>query len=205
MTNITKQCSRCQVVKPLLDYYSNPSCKDGYMTYCKVCLNKSRKVFRHPPDPSISKKTCRRCRKNKPVSEFSKHDRKKDGYSIYCKVCVNTHFHGGTLSQRFIQWKGQAKFRQIPFSLSFEDIQNLPRICHYTGVPLTLEKNQYNTISLDRLDSGKGYFPSNVVLCCEFVNRMKGEFSPEQLKTACRMILEYAETGTPAKVSVFSI
>lgn len=49
--------------------------------------------------------------------------------------------------------------------------------CHYTGVPMLLmtdRKNDPLVMSLDRVDSSKGYVEGNVVLCCYGINCLKG-------------------------------
>jgi len=60
-----------------------------------------------------------------------------------------------TYKRRFYHWGKSAERRNIPFTLTIEYIESLPLICHYTGVPLTLEHKKENTISLERIDSDK--------------------------------------------------
>lgn len=48
--------------------------------------------------------------------------------------------------------------------------------CYYTGLPMVQERSDVtNAVSLDRLDSSKGYVPGNVVLCRSIVNIMKND------------------------------
>lgn len=94
------------------------------------------------------------------------------------------------LKSRFIRWQRGAGQRDIPFDLTLEQLESMPLICYYTGETLTLEGNKWNTISLDRLDSSKGYTKDNVVYCCVFVNLMKHELSYDQLIDTCKSILD---------------
>lgn len=42
----TKRCSRCQVVKPVSDFYKNKQWTDGYHPYCKKCVLAYQKAAR---------------------------------------------------------------------------------------------------------------------------------------------------------------
>jgi hypothetical protein len=84
-----------------------------------------------------------------------------------------------------------AKYRGIRFELTIEDLERLPLICHYTGMPLTMEPNSYYTVSLDRVDSSRGYTKDNVVFCCGFINRMKQELTVEQFIMACKAVVRF--------------
>jgi len=79
------------------------------------------------------------------------------------------------------------------FALTKQDVEQIPLICHYTGKPLTLEANHFNTISIERLDSSKGYTKENVVFCCETINRMKQELSYDDFIETCHTIYTYAK------------
>ena len=57
----------------------------------------------------------------------------------------------------------------------------------YTHRPLSLESfdgqpHHPDRLSLDRIDSSKGYAPGNVCLCALWVNRAKGAMTPDQLR-----------------------
>ncbi|WP_216568673.1 hypothetical protein, partial [Pseudomonas aeruginosa] len=44
LINGEKPCSKCKTLKPLSDYYSNPSKKDGHCSECKACENARRRA-----------------------------------------------------------------------------------------------------------------------------------------------------------------
>lgn len=81
------------------------------------------------------------------------------------------------LGRRFTDWRHSAKKRDISWELSFEQILELFKksdgLCFYSKVPLKLNSGHRETISLDRIDSSKGYTIDNVVFCSTLVNRMK--------------------------------
>jgi hypothetical protein len=65
--------------------------------------------------------------------------------------------------------------------------------CAYSAIPLTLDINCYNTVSLDRIDSGKDYLRENVQLVCTAVNKMKQEYSEELFLHLCRSIVHNSQ------------
>ncbi|WP_034053767.1 hypothetical protein [Pseudomonas aeruginosa] len=44
LINGEKPCSKCKTLKPLSEYYSNPSKKDGHCSECKACENARRRA-----------------------------------------------------------------------------------------------------------------------------------------------------------------
>lgn len=72
-----------------------------------------------------------------------------------------------------------AKTRGIEFKLTFTSMRNIlkARKCYYTGITLTKPENEGalkgSDLTIDRIDSTKGYIPGNVVACCHAANQMK--------------------------------
>jgi hypothetical protein len=56
--------------------------------------------------------------------------------------------------------------------------------CAITGVMMCHVFGKPNTISIDRIDSAKGYTPDNVHLVCQWVNLAKSKYSLEVFKRA---------------------
>lgn len=94
-----------------------------------------------------------------------------------------------SLKGKLTAWKFSAKVREIPWSLSLGDLEQLPQQCFYTATPLTFKPNKFETISLDRVDSSKGYEPGNVVFCCDIINKMKQESTIEEFFHLCELVL----------------
>ena len=65
--------------------------------------------------------------------------------------------------------------------------------CALTGIPMTVtERGRTNTnISLDRIDSNKGYTKDNVHLICSAVNFMKSNLSLDEFIMYCQSIIDY--------------
>lgn len=54
--------------------------------------------------------------------------------------------------------------------------------CAITGLPLLHEQNSLYSVSIDRIDSSKGYVPGNVQLVCKFVNLGKSVHSNDEVR-----------------------
>jgi len=68
-------------------------------------------------------------------------------------------------------------------------------LCAYTKQPMTLFQNNdgvpiKTNVSIDRIDSSKGYTFDNIILCRTEVNISKGEWSRNDYLMNCRMALE---------------
>lgn len=146
------------------------------------------------------KKTCFKCKEAKEVSCFFKHKLTPDGLHSWCKTCcteannlsrakLNSTIQGR--AKVFLQnaRKSAAK-RQQEFSLTLEDVvacwDEQEGICAYSGRQMTLAAGELNTVSIERIDSSKGYFPDNTVLVCQAINRMKSDFLLEDFYSLCK-------------------
>ena len=139
---------------------------------------------------------CAKCGVSKPSKDFCLDKRHRNGHYSFCRKCHNKYRDYTSFPARFSYWKKNAKKKGWEFDLNLQDIQSLPFVCHYTGKELTTNPNHQNTVSLDRVDSNKGYTKDNVVLCCEIVNRMKQELSCKDFFSYCRLIIHIAD-NTP--------
>ncbi len=52
--------------------------------------------------------------------------------------------------------------------------------CAIMKIPMTHEFNNLRSISVDRIDSSRGYIPGNVQLVCQFINTAKKDHSNEE-------------------------
>lgn len=148
-------------------------------------------------------KTCRVCGETKTVDNFHKCKTGKFGVRAICKHCmvektreyntrirpsskrrIKKEFISDVLDRYFAKMHSAAKYRSKEFSISIEDIFDLWRNqegrCAYTKLPLLATANQFNTVSLDRIDSSKGYIVGNIQLVCAAINKMKQDY-PEDV------------------------
>lgn len=175
-----KKCSKCKDDLPLEMFRVKSNGKLN--CYCKVCQPKLYHDWRVKNLDEVKKREKLRREKNK--TRISERNKK------YLKTWINK------LKSRFTVWKNNARKRNISFDLTLEQIESMPLICHYTGNPLVTECNKQNTVSLDRIDSSKGYTLTNVVFCCVYINLMKHTLSYEQFINACNLVSKYNQSSS---------
>jgi hypothetical protein len=164
-------------------------------------------------------KTCRKCGEIKSVLSFNKDKTKKFGIGGECKPCASktaheyyaknsTHIkkrvskysesylpkqHRDVIS-RLKNLCTKAKNRTKEFNLIDLDLLDLwdkqDGRCAYTKLPLLATANQFNTVSLDRVDSSKGYVVGNIQLVCSAINKMKQEYTEEMFLLFCLLVTQ---------------
>lgn len=164
-------------------------------------------------------KTCIKCNATKVVSEFHKDKTKKFGVKGTCKICAKeisykyylknsegirkrtsvyaksyTPKFSRDIDSRLKNLCTKAKGRTKEFNLIDIDLLNLwdkqDGRCAYTKLPLLATANQFNTVSLDRVDSSKGYVVGNIQLVCAAINKMKQEYSEEMFVLFCLLVTQ---------------
>lgn len=82
--------------------------------------------------------------------------------------------------------KSRAKKAGIEFTLSRLDISemSIPLTCPVLGIPLRMERGERsnNSLSIDRIDSKRGYTPDNVVFVSWRVNKLKNDSTLEEMR-----------------------
>ena len=65
--------------------------------------------------------------------------------------------------------------------------------CFYSGRPLAIEMRtkSLDSLSIDRVDSSKGYTPDNIVLCCSIINIMKLDTPTNEFIKICQDIVNH--------------
>lgn len=117
----------------------------------------------------------------------------------YSKQLNNNHIY--ILSHYFKVIKANAIKRNIEFSITINDLQNLftqqNEKCSITGLKLILPKtctefnNRIFTASLDRIDSNKNYTLDNIQWVHKIINRSKFNFNENYYKYLCSLVTHY--------------
>ena len=141
-------------------------------------------------DKGFSK--CGTCEKIKALTEF--YENKKN----ICKECmkhassnkrskmsVNTSL-STILSNRYSGAKTRAIRYNMEFDLTVDTLKEIYEkqngVCFYTKEKLEFCSHNKNTLSIDRINSDKGYTLDNIVLCGALVNNMKNSLSINEFK-----------------------
>lgn len=56
---------------------------------------------------------------------------------------------------------------------------------------MTTAANEYNSVSVERIDNNVGYTAKNTILVCNIVNRMKSDIPGETFFEACRDVVKH--------------
>jgi hypothetical protein len=150
-------------------------------------------------------KTCFCCKEGKPFELFFRHNQTSDGYHSWCKTCceagnkksrakLNSTIEGRAGVFLRNAKNGAAK-RKHPFALVVSDIVECwslqKGVCAYSGRDMTLEAGHLNTVSIERIDSNKGYIPQNTILVCQAINRMKSDFGYDDFYALCKDVAQF--------------
>lgn len=138
-------------------------------------------------------KACRNCGETKDISQFHL-DRQCGGYKLDCNVCRNKLLNEKrattrTWSERIRTTKYRAKKKGREFDLTDTFLESLwnsqQGLCFYTGQPMLDQfgtgASKSDSVSIDRVDSKRGYTQDNVVLCCNRANMLKSDMTVDEL------------------------
>ncbi len=82
--------------------------------------------------------------------------------------------------------KSSAKKRNIEFTLTMVDMYELsfPLVCPIIGIPIYFNRGKAtdDSISIDRIESDKGYSIDNIIVISNRANRIKNNGTPEELE-----------------------
>ncbi len=165
-----RKCSSCRETKELnLENFIRRNTENGWRGRCRICYNKN-------------------IRKNQELNNTEKARYKK--YRLNAKATKPFYY-------LFSSCKGNAKKVNREFNITITDLENLwskqNGICYYTNQPMSYELGYKNSVSVDRINSSKGYIIGNIALCKKQVNIMKNDATLEELFNFCESILNNKE------------
>lgn len=194
----SKICIKCKEEKPIEDFSLLKNSPDGFEYKCRKCVSEYGLEYRKRR-PEIYERAKQRHKDF--MKEYTKIAWQRDKLNPKRLKQRKDHMDKWrtTLKGRFVCWRKSAKKRGIEWSLSFEDIENIPLICFYTGEVLSLESHLHNTLSLDRIDNNICYTKDNVVFCGKLVNNMKNTQTKEKFIHMCRLVAKNFEDGVADK------
>ena len=135
----------------------------------------------------------------------------KIGTSKRCKKCFSKKYRTLT-GQIDVSWCLEAKYKKLKeaamrrkkvsnleFTITLKDIKELyynNSKCVLSGIDLTWDVtktiNEQN-LSIDRIDSNKGYTKDNIQLVDKRINMMKGVLSDEEFIKLCNLVTSYSK------------
>jgi len=208
----TKICNTCSETKDFSYFSKSKAGRNGYCNTCKECRSKERKALNYSP-LTEGTKCCMDCKEELNVSEFYRDKSNSTGLQTYCKKCSVQHTKkwastlDGYSKKLFsdIMHNCAKRSKKLDILINVSDIKDLYNkqggICALSGLKMTfdtyMEKgnqhiiNKYN-MSVDRIDSNKGYTKDNIQLVCAIINRMKTDLEDKEFINLCETIVKHA-------------
>lgn len=166
---ITQKCSKCEEEKKLTEefWYRNRKSKSGFKNICKKCSAIDKKEYGK--------------------SEAGQKSLKKRIQKVKQKKSLSIRYQ--LLNVVFGKCQTRAKKNNLEFTITKNFISQMLDdqgfCCAKSGKVFKpiIKNEKYNKnpdgISIDRIDSTKGYIPDNVRLVTWFINESKNEYSDE--------------------------
>jgi hypothetical protein len=153
-------------------------------------------------------KLCARCLAVKKLDQFSPDKKVSDGHGSYCKPCNvswTKEYRAKSPAHRLVMSlntsRQTAARKGLPHELTISDLVKMwndqDGRCAYTGVQMKYDgAGSPESVSLDRVDSSKGYTKDNVVLCGVLINRMKNDQPVEAFLRWCELAVSHHKAGS---------
>lgn len=155
--------------------------------------------------PETGEKICFGCKEKKKILNFYKSNKTEDGFDTYCKNCtlkIQQEYYinkyqsfEGRINEFLKNSKNNSKKRGQIFNINEKDLldkwNSQKRKCYYSGLEMTTLPNNDLSVSIDRIDSEKGYTRRNIVFTTSIVNRMKNKFDSNVFLILCKAIANY--------------
>lgn len=94
-SSVSKQCSKCNISKPITDFNKDKRRQDGLHCQCRQCIHSKDNAIGVSPD---MQKSCIKCKIKKPLRYFFRNKRCKYGVDAKCRDCVNQINHNDDLT-----------------------------------------------------------------------------------------------------------
>ena len=174
-----KHCYKCKEYKnPVRDFCSDATRRDGRNATCRKCA---------------SVKTS----KTDYYKKYHRHQAKNIERQIIQRMKPKVRLAG-----LICQAKKRAKQKKLDFDIDIQWALGQYKIqqgkCLLTGIPFVLEsfpelkrkRNNPYSVSIDRIDSDKGYTKTNCRLVCVIVNYGLNRFGDAAFEYACRKFIK---------------
>jgi len=216
-------CTKCNLDKPITEFYKHSIRRDGHIRYRPYCVQCRRKGPRNNwAKPAyffmIEKgvQKCTTCKEEKELTDFYSNGCYFDGIKKYrskCKSCIlkklainNDKIYKTRCEKRSSSYKNfitgilnhaNKRKQNLGFNIDIGFLLNLYESqegkCAISGEEMTYlagAGRRCTNISIDRIDSSKGYTRDNVQFVCDIVNVMKQQLTKSELLFWCNKIVK---------------
>lgn len=158
-----KFCAACKIEKPLEDFHNSSKSKTGKQSNCKDCNRIRSNIWRSE-------------NKSKAAVSMGRYRQTLEG-------CIRERFHNAA---------HRAREKNYEFTITIPLLINLYNeqkgLCALSGYQLNFLSGSPFKMSLDRIDSKKGYTFDNVQWVTWQVNNLKSNLDESDLIDLCRAI-----------------
>jgi hypothetical protein len=201
------KCIGCGLIKPASEFGKTRGRKCGLKGRCKPCekIDIRRRLSGVVRVTIDTEKKCRDCGEVKPINLFYNMRAKVDGKGSVCKPCMairndktKSTLRGYARYKIYHAKKYSDKIGR-EFSITFHDVLELwelqKGLCYYTGTPMMHVMNggedyiDWDGMSIDRIDSSRGYTRDNIVLCKLIANLSKSNMTQAQYFDLCEQVV----------------
>ena len=173
---------------------------DAELNFSKYAKSSKKAFF----FPKTNEKICAKCSEKKSTGNFFKHDRTQDGFHSWCKDCCKLgqkdyikrkyKDFDGRIKDFIRNCKNSAKKRGQECTINRDDLikiwEDQAGKCKYSGIEMTTQPGEMESVSVERISSEIGYTKENIVLVCNCVNRMKSDLRLDEFLFICSKIYE---------------
>ena len=180
----SKICRICKENKNISEFGINKAYSDGYETRCKICRNKYAAIQRDKHREKTNKKYVERYHSDEEFRNHRLDTGKKSNKKSRLEHPEKWILHSA---------KTRAKEKGWEFNLDESDII-IPKICPILEIDLLpggVGKQTFNSPSIDRIDSTKGYIKGNIRIISLRANMMKNDASLQELQKFNKNIINY--------------
>lgn len=183
----TKWCLACGAERPLNDFHLHKKGGQGRQPKCKECTSSWHRAYNARNDIKAAKKPRvdeynRKCRTENP-------EKMRTAYADWKKSHPSSAI--GRNLRRALVRKPTENAATVKNVVAIWEAQK--GLCALSGVTMTWGKGAYcpTSLSIDRIDSKKGYTKDNIRLLCYAVNAMKGVWGDEHVVEIARGIVAH--------------
>jgi len=181
----TRICSKCKEEKSLEnEFYFLKRC-NRWTTICRKCRNTKRQMLWRNRTEEEKKKHAEKVHE-KYIANPSYHEKYKvANISNEDRLVRNERTRSNRIKNKastlVSSVKKRAKAENMEFNITPEDIQ-IPEHCPVLGILIVVDnkKREYNSPSVDRIDSSKGYVKGNVRVISWRANMIKSIGNAEE-------------------------
>jgi hypothetical protein len=167
---MNKVCGKCQSDKKLVP---DKKRKSGYRAICVRCTREYQKLYRANNKKEIAenKKKCYFNRKSHyDANNAANRERSPKAFIINLFYQIKRHALPRVTSNAERVVHRKAIKLEVDRDYIFKLYDKQDGKCAISGLSMVHRAGELDSISIDRVDSGKGYVPDNVQLVCQFIN-----------------------------------